>query len=500
MKNLKLIFYAFLPIQYLWFSCGAQVSADNKIRKAMVAGSFYAANPQELALTVDQLIDDAINPKIQETIVGLISPHAGYVFSGPVAAAAYAQLKGREIQRVIVISPSHVDAFEGISVYDGEAYETPLGKIAVDKKFAKDLAAQSGAFRLSSRGHDRIYQGRGEHALEVQLPFLQRVLKEFTLVPVVMGEQSYETCRALGKALSKLIKDEKTIMVASSDLSHFHSYTEARQLDSKIIKAVQEWDYFNLSRNLQSQNWEACGGGPIVSLMIAAEALGATEARLLKQANSGDIPMGDKSRVVGYASFAFIKSTTQKNKGDGAIQFNKKEQKELLNIAKSAVEKYITENEVFEPGEKNENLWQNRGAFVTLKINGQLRGCIGYTSPLKPLCQTVRDVAIQAATQDPRFRPVSEKELSLLTYEISVLSPFTKVVDTERIELGKHGLLIKKGAKAGLLLPQVPVEQGWDRLTFLQQTCFKAGLEADAWRDSETDIFQFSAFVFGDHD
>jgi len=499
-RSIKFLQITIATIIFLVYSSCIAID-EEKIRKPMVAGSFYPSNPKELSNLIDQHILNAEKQQIEGRLIGLVAPHAGYVYSGHVAAEAYVLLKDRNVDRVVVLSPSHVDAFDGVSIYEGDAYSTPLGKIEVDKKFAKQLTSLHQLLNLSSRGHETTYQGRGEHALEVQLPFLQRVLREFKLVPVVMGDQSYETCRALGRALANLIEDEKTIIVASSDLSHFHSYVKAKQLDNKVVRTIQEWDYYNLSRNFQSRLWEACGGGPIVATMIAAEMLGATESKLLKYANSGDVPVGDKSRVVGYTSFAFFKAEKDKAIKNKSFRLGDEEQKQLMKIAKESVQSYIRDNEVFETDNVQlPNLLQERGAFVTLKIKNRLRGCIGYTSPVKPLCQTVSDVAIQAAAKDPRFQPVTKDELNLLEYEISVLSPFRKVLDIKKINVGEHGLLIKQGQKAGLLLPQVPVEQNWNRKTFLEQTCYKAGLAANAWKDDDTDIFQFTAFVFGDHD
>ena len=497
-KDLLKYFYMIITILLFCTSC-ASADDEEKIRKPMVAGSFYPANSVELKTMIDQLLSGADLHSISGQVLALISPHAGYIYSGHVAAEGYALLKDRNIDRVIVISPTHIEAFRGAAIYDGNAYETPLGKIPVDKDFTARLVKKDGLLILSSKGHESKRIGRGEHALEVQLPFLQRTLGDFKLVPIIMGDQEYGTCRALGLALADLIQDDKTIIVASSDLSHFHSYIDAKQLDAKVTRSVLEWDYFNLLRNLQSGQCEACGGGPIISAMIAAEALGATEAKLLKYANSGDIPAGEKSRVVGYASMALIKSPDSASKNESPFSLTEKEQKQLMAIARNAVEFRINEGDVLVLDKSYEvGLLQDRGAFVTLKINHQLRGCIGYTSPIKPLHQTVRDVAIQAATQDPRFRPITKDELKLLTYEISVLSPFRKIMDLENIKVGTHGLLVKKGNRSGLLLPQVPVEQGWDRQTFIEQTCRKAGLPLDAWKDAETDIFAFTAFVFGE--
>jgi hypothetical protein len=398
----------------------------------------------------------------------------------------------------VVISPSHIEAFQGTAVYNGDAYETPLGTIPVDTAFARRLADAHPALHYSAQGHESRRNGRGEHALEVQLPFLQRVLDDFTVVPVIMGNQDYGTCRALGKALAGLITDEKTIIVASSDLSHFHPYETAVKKDRSVTNAIREWDYYNLSRNLQLRRWEACGGGPIVATMIAAEELGATEARLLEYANSGDVPHGDRSGVVGYSAFAFIKNP-EKKIIEADFSLSDQERQQLLSIARQAVETMVTTGEVLDCSTISDaKILQERGAFVTLKINGELRGCIGYTSPLKPLCETVRDVAIQAALKDYRFQPVTEKELKKLSYDISVLSPFHHVNAVDEIRMGEHGLLIQKDNHVGLLLPQVATEQGWDRTTFLMHTCRKAGLPLDAWKDEETDIFCFTALVFGE--
>ena len=312
-----------------------------------------------------------------------------------------------------------------------------------------------------------------------------------------MGDQDYLTCRALGVALAELIQNPKTVIVASSDLSHFHPYSEAIKLDEKVLNAIEEWDYFNMSRNLQSRIWEACGGGPIVATMIAAERLGTNEAKVIKYANSGDVAKGDKSRVVGYASAIFYKSENTNDAHSADFQLNKAEQERLLKIAKESVESIVRRGELSECNSGGFNtLNLDRGAFVTLNKAGQLRGCIGYTAPMQPLYLTIRSAAASAAVKDHRFMPVSENELDEITYDISVLSPFRLVKNTDQIEIGKHGLFIKKGESEGLLLPQVATDYNWDRITFLEQTCRKAGLPINAWKDKETDIFMFSAFVF----
>jgi AmmeMemoRadiSam system protein B/AmmeMemoRadiSam system protein A len=478
---------------------GTSASAPEKaaIREPLVAGSFYPADAKELQKTVDELLLRASLPVINDPVVALIAPHAGYPYSGGIAAHSYALLKGRTFERVVVIAPSHFDGFPFVSVYEGEAYATPLGTIPVDKVFAAKLAGSSPLIRLSSRGHSPV-GAQAEHALEVELPFLQRTLGEFKLVPVIMGQQSYDASRALGVQLAKAIQGSDTLIVASSDLSHYHPYDEAVGLDRKVLTAIEEWDYLSLSQNTEHGTWEACGGGPIVATMIAAERLGANRVWLLKYANSGDTT-GDRSRVVGYSAFGLVRESPSRVK-DQAIALSGHERDELLTLARKSAETAVREGKLYQPAvPPSPALLQDRGAFVTIRKKGELRGCIGYTAPIKPLYLVVRDVAALAAVRDPRFPPVSARELGELEYEVSVLSPFRHLQDIRQIQIGRHGLLIRKGDYEGILLPQVPVEEHWDRKTFLREIGLKAGLPATAWQDEEADLFTFSALVFGEH-
>jgi MEMO1 family protein len=483
---------------------GVEASDKAKIRPAGVAGSFYPADPEELGKMVDAFLARAAVPEIPGPVIAVVSPHAGYPFSGPVAAYAYAPLRGRKFARVVVISPSHYEAFAFSSVYNGDAYSTPLGTIPIDKAFASQLVAASPWIRFSSQGHGEV-QGRWEHALEDELPFLQRVLGDFKLVPVVMGDQSYESSRALGVALARLIQKDShvsnggfdTLIVASSDLSHYHPYEDAVALDHKTLSALEEWDYFNMSRNFGQRVWEACGGGGIVAAMIAAERLGANRALVLKYANSGDVT-GDKSQVVGYGAVALVKEPKPRGSNANEFKLGPREKRELMDIAKKSVETAVREHKLYACSPAGlAALARDRGAFVTLREKGELRGCIGYIDPRKPLCMTVRDVAALAALQDTRFAPVTASELGDLEYEISVLSPLRRVTDWKQIRVGRDGLLVKKGEYEGVLLPQVAGENGWDRETFLNQTCVKAGLAPSCWKDDDTDVFFFTAEVFG---
>jgi len=497
--NARLRFTLLIVIPFL-VGCsvvaGSPPAESEHIRQAAVAGAFYPADPKELAAMVDGFIAHASVPAQKGEVVALVAPHAGYPFSGGVAGHSYAMIKGRPTHRVVVIAPSHFEAFSFTSVYDGDAYVTPLGKVFVDKEFARKLVSLSPEIRLSSQGHVPTPAG-GEHALEDQLPFLQRALGDFQLVPIVMGEQSYPASRALGVALAELVRGTDTLIVASSDLSHYHPYDEAVTIDGKTVNAIAEWDYLTLSDNFANRTWEACGGAPIVAAMIAAERLGATHAQVIKYANSGDVT-GDHSRVVGYSAVAFLK---EEGRSEAAPKFSltSSEKRQLLEIARKSVQSAVKEDKTYElPSNLPASLMRDRGAFVTLKENGELRGCIGYTVAMQPLAETVRDVAAFAALRDTRFRPVAASELPLLKYEVSVLSPLRRVSDTNQIKVGEHGLMIVKGRTRGLLLPQVAPEEHWDRNTLLDETAMKAGLPAKAWRDKDADLFMFTAVVFGE--
>jgi MEMO1 family protein len=481
----------------------AERAGEQKVRLAAVAGAFYPADPQALSMMIDDMLAKAAPPPVDGEIVAAVAPHAGYPYSGPVAAWTYAALKGHKYSRVVVIAPSHYVGFDFISAYDGDAYTTPLGQVPVDKAFVRRLVKMSSTIQLSDKGHQATADAP-EHSVEVELPWLQKILGDFALVPIVMGDQSYESSRTLGVALAKMLRNNHdTLVLASSDLSHYHPYADAEIVDHKTLHALEAYDYYSMSRNFQWHGpgepgiWEACGGAPIVAAMIYAERMGANNAEVLRYANSGDIT-GDKSRVVGYSADLFVKAA----RGTGVtppFSLSDQEKNELLALARKSVEYMIQNKEPYAPtAPASETLNREYGAFTTLTEDGSLRGCIGYTSPTKPLYMTVRDTATLAALHDPRFAPVAVTELPKLAYEISVLSPLRRVTDVEQIKVGRDGLIMKNGEYEGLLLPQVPVEQKWDRETFLGQTCVKAGMDVNCWRDENTDIFSFSAEVFSE--
>jgi AmmeMemoRadiSam system protein B/AmmeMemoRadiSam system protein A len=480
------------------------VSANSQNRAPAAAGTFYPADVRTLTAQIKQYLDAAGNKQLPSKPRILIAPHAGYVYSGPVAAYGYKELKDEHYEAIVIISPSHVEYFEFAAIYSGDTYETPLGKVSVAKDLARQLPTADGLVRIADNGHSTRRFERGEHALEVQLPFLQIVQPNTPIIPIIIGTLNWKVIETLGNQIGKLLSTHDILVVISSDLSHYHSYTECQKIDQRLVNALQKLDARLFYRGLTAEDYEACGGGPICVGLIAAKAIGANQISILRLANSGDSPYGDKSGVVGYLSAAIYQDKSSKNtpqvkqttttfdKGD----LTREEQLFLLDLAELTVRAAVNKQALPKPQSIPPRLTEKRGAFVTLEKNHELRGCIGYILPIYPLYQTVIEVAQSAALRDPRFEPVSPRELKDITVEISVLTVPEKISYPEQIEVGKHGIIIKRGFNQGLLLPQVATDYGWDRETFLEHTCLKAGLPRDAWKDKTTEIQIFSAQVF----
>jgi AmmeMemoRadiSam system protein B len=265
-----------------------------RVRHQQVAGYFYPAEKEKLAADISLMLNLTKPEKIYNNIFGIVSPHAGYIYSGKTAAYAYNLLKGKSYTTVMVISPSHAEYFPGISIYDGDAYETPLGIVEINQSMVERLVEGSAAIFRGLQGHRR------EHALEVQIPFLQSVINKFKIVPIVMGDQSKRFIDELAQKISE-VADDKTLVVASSDMSHFYSAVEADRLDSVVEKRINDFDYENLMKDIDTRECEACGAGPIIAMMKAASLKNINNSVVLNRSDSGDVT-GDKSEVVGYLS------------------------------------------------------------------------------------------------------------------------------------------------------------------------------------------------------
>jgi hypothetical protein len=455
-----------------------------KVRKPVFAGSFYPADKATLSGLIDGYLKE-VEPKstkITGHVFGVIAPHAGYEYSGKVAAYAYAQVKGKGYKTVIIIGSSHRVPFRGIAIHPTGSWETPLGIVPVDQEMAQTLMKECKIIRPFPAAFEQ------EHSLEVQVPFLQKTLAGFKIVPIVTGSMDKNDYREFADTLANIIKNDqrKVLIVASSDMSHFHSYDAANKMDNLTLKDIAELNVDGLHQHLQKGDCELCGAQGVLSLMMLAKHMNG-KATILNYANSGDVTK-DRARVVGYSSAAF---TTQQ-------ELSRKEQKILLAMTRKALEEYVRNGIMPSTDVKEMKLLEKRGAFVTLTKNGSLRGCIGYIQPVAPLYKTVSDMAIAASTRDPRFPPVTQRELKDIHIEISVLSPLKLIVDTNEIEVGRHGLYMTRGNNSGLLLPQVATQQGWNREEFLSQTCVKAGLPTQAWKDRGTQIYTFSAQIFSE--
>jgi AmmeMemoRadiSam system protein B/AmmeMemoRadiSam system protein A len=463
------------------------------IRPPAVAGAFYPGDADELTGQISGFLKAAPSRSLPGSIQAIIVPHAGYIYSGQVAAHAYKQIQGIKYDSVIVIAPSHRYSFRGAAVYPKGSYQIPLGRIPVDSDLAQKLMQESSLITAIPEAHAR------EHALEVQLPFLKTVLGEFTLLPLLMGSCDYAACESIAEALYRCVENKHVLIVASSDLSHYHPYRTAVTLDQKVIDYVINLDPRGLYQALTTDQCEACGAFVIITAMLCAQRLGASRAVQLSYATSGDVIGGDKSAVVGYLAAALIvppaASGTRRAVGVD-LGLSDQEKQVLRTIAAAAIEAGCTGQKMSSLPPLSETLREKRGAFVTLHKGNALRGCIGYIRAQKPLYQTIQEMAQAAAFQDTRFKPVTRDELKDITIEISVLTPLQKIKRVEDIAVGTHGIYIVKDFHSGLLLPQVASENKWDRETFLRHTCTKAGLPEHAWRETDTEIYIFSADIF----
>lgn len=439
----------------------------NLSRQPAVAGMFYPANPGELAAEVRTLLADVRQGSPSRVPKALIVPHAGYVYSGPVAAEAYARLEpvAGQIRRVVLLGPVHRVPVRGLALPRATEFVTPLGKIPLDAA-AMAKVADLPQVTVSDEAHAL------EHSLEVHLPFLQTVLGEFSLLPFAVG---IATATEVAEVLERVWDGDETLIVISSDLSHFLPYDTAKQIDGETVNRI-------LALRPGLNHEQACGATPVNGLLEYACRHG-LEAELLDVRNSGDTA-GDKSRVVGYASIAFHEAQqAQKNKNEP----EKDERGEtLLKLARDAIARHLGEPGV---GHEIKHWMHEPGAcFVTLTQGGELRGCIGSLEAHRSLMQDVRANAIAAAVHDPRFTPLSARELAHTRIEVSLLSGtedmfFSSEQDAlSRLRPGVDGVVLEYGQARGTFLPQV-----WESLPrpadFMAHLKHKAGLPASFWHE-----------------
>ncbi len=482
-------------------SCGGNSPAQEDIthdggmlRPPAVAGRFYPCDSAGLGTMVDSLISISSVPHSAEGVIAGVVPHAGYVFSGATAADFYSSIEGNAYDAVVIIGPSHQVSFVGFSIFEGNGYLTPLGEVAVATEIARRLRESHPSASFIPLAHE------SEHCLEVQLPFLQRALQPgFRIVPIVVGNTGPDELKYMAELILAEAYDQRILVIASSDLSHYPPRELAEEVDLLTVQSILDGDMYNFLETTSADRLPggldtfACGRLPIALVMSYAALYPEVTTELLSITTSAEFS-GDDSQVVGYASIAF--ATPAFEPSEWSISPEGREI--LLDIAAASVRCAVEGEDYNLPDTLPDELDVTRGAFVTLKRNGQLRGCIGSIRPISPLAETVTNMARSAALEDPRFIPVTEAELQELEYEISVLTPLQILDDWRDVVVGTDGLIISgPGGRSGVLLPQVPLEQGWNREEFLEGVCLKAGLGRNAYLGDVT-IYRFQAQVFGE--
>lgn len=480
------------------------------VRKAYVAGQFYPGTPQTLTQQVQQYLDQAGQPELPGKLRALVAPHAGYRFSAPIAAYAYKQIV-KPFRRVFILASNHSPYadVDGLSVPEYTHYATPLGEVPVSPLARKLL--QDGRISYVPEAHST-------HVVEVQLPFLQLLLDEFKIIPIVTGRMNLDDVKRFGALLAQYA-DEQTLFIVSTDLSHYHAYDEAVQLDTACVHALEHLD----SRGVIES--ELCGQGAALIVLEIAKQHG-WQGKALDYRNSGDTA-GDKSRVVGYAALAYYapahdaaseadRRPTQPEAESASVAprpepnpLSAAEQQVLLELAQTTLEQYVKHQTVYDPPTEEfaqfPRLREQRGVFVTLKKDGQLRGCIGNLIGRQPLYRSVRDNTISAAARDARFQPVTAEELEAISLSISVLDVPQLVQAAapdeylERLRPQADGVILVNGRRSATYLPQV-WQQLPDPVEFLGRLCAKGGLAPDCWRQPGTQLYTYQAQAFGaDH-
>jgi len=497
---------AIFVVGVLYMMCSImflQIAFADDAQAPSIAGSFYPKEPAVLKKMVCGFIDNAKPAPVAGDIIAIISPHAGFKYSGEAAGYGFKAIKDKGFNTAIIVASSHRHSFEGVAVLDKDSYVTPLGKVSIDKVLTKKLLSYNKDINYY------IQPFLNENSTETQIPFVQEALPGAKIVLMLTGNSSYDTCVLLRDALYATIEGRRDIVIiASSDMSHYNSDKDARIIDSAVLSELERFNPEEMFLRFSSMpgKEKPCGSTAIIGSMMAARKLGANKISILKYATSAD-STGDTSSVVGYSSVIIYKSSVdgdlasgkEKMENDMKELLNAEEKKRLLQIARETLNAYVNKGEKLVISEDSRALNKEMGAFVTLHKRGQLRGCIGNIVGRGPLCQTVSDMAIQASTQDPRFSPVAPEELDEIDLEISVLSPLKKIDDPEEIIMGKHGVLVKSGFRSGVYLPQVAVETGWNREEFMNSLCMhKAGISKESWKNKTCDIYIFSAEVFGE--
>jgi len=496
MKIIRRFIFVFFIFWLAAMSAPCPALTAETLRKPVYAGSFYPDDPKQLTALIERLTRDAAGTELllpaDRPLKALVMPHAGYPYSGLTAAHASRVLSSGRFKKVILMGPDHRLGFRGCAVSHVDAYDTPLGAVSLHPDAAR-LREQSEIFRAISSSD------KNEHSLEVIVPFLKYYIKDFSLVPIVMGPGD------IGQYVDAVdtIIGPDTLVVTSSDLSHFLTYKDAVEKDRATIDMILRLDH----KTLSSSPDRACGMIPLQVLIRLARRHN-WQPVLLHACNSGDTA-GDRQRVVGYAAIAFFGNDGETNMPDqkttSAQLIREKEGEALLNVARAAIAEKLNapDDHTGDAAASiaDDILNMRRGTFVTLKIDHQLRGCIGNLSPDRKLIDSIKENAISAAFRDPRFRPLSREELDRVDIEISLLTEPRPLAYTDgkdliaRLRPHIDGVILRKGPYSSTFLPQV-WEQLPDPEMFLDHLCLKAGLPAKAWRQPGLEVMTYQVQYF----
>jgi AmmeMemoRadiSam system protein B/AmmeMemoRadiSam system protein A len=471
-------------------------------RGPIAAGRFYSADKETLTNDLSQLFAGIEKKSGTARVRAIISPHAGYVFSGKIAANAFTAIpKDSHYNNIFIVGSSHIMAFDGASVDNTGDYLTPLGRIKVNREIADKLSSGNSCFRFPVTSHAQ------EHSLEVQIPFIQYYFKDPPpIVPIIIGTNNKTRIRDIATALKPYFNSDN-LFIISSDFSHYPSYAEANIVDritadaivtgnaEMFLDALQE----NSAKGISGLATSMCGWTSGLALLYLTGQDPDLEFKNIAYCNSGDSRFGNKEEVVGYNAIVVSEKKASSNPSrysETEVSFTREEKDKLFSIARGSIKKMLYEDkrQTIDPATIQPGLKKNMGAFVTLKIKGELRGCIGRFISTDPLYEVVNQMAEASAFEDNRFSPLTKEEFEKTEIEISVLGPLKKISDTSEIVLGKHGIYIKKDLRTGTMLPQVATEQKWTLEQFLGYTSReKAGLGWLGWKDA--DIFIYEAVV-----
>ena len=471
-------------------------------RKPVVSGSFYSADKETLTTELSVLFRNATKASGKNFVRAIISPHAGYVFSGKIAASALSSISDTtSYKNVFIIGSSHNVYFDGASVYTSGDFISPLGQIKVNKEIGNKLIKASDKFNNLQSAHSQ------EHSIEVQIPLIQYYFKnEIQIIPIILGTDNLNTIKEIAKILKQWFIAEN-LFIISSDFSHYPSYNDAIEIDNLTAEAILSGDPLrfqntiseNASKKIPGLSTSMCAWSSGLTLLYLAENEPDLSFRKIAYTNSGDSSYGDKKEVVGYYAIALVDNNPNHNKENQNqsidFVFTEAEKKQLIQIARESLQHMLNKKKMMPDADSFPAIFKRPlGAFVTLRLGKELKGCIGSLIPTGPLYKTIVEMSIAAGRDDNRFSPLTKDEYPLLNLEISVLSPLKKITNINEIELGKHGIYIKKGLHSGTMLPQVPVEQKWNLNEFLGYTSRdKAGLGWLGWEDAE--MYTYEALV-----